>query len=75
MLKLDMAKKYGCCNPVIWKHEDGWDVYAQEECAHVNGAWVPQWFDNPMVEDAPTKAAALKELQDWHVLGICMWTY
>lgn len=68
-----MAKKYGCCNPVLWKHEDGWDAYAQEECALIGTKWIPQWFDAPMVEDARTKADAMSEIAEWHVLGVCLW--
>jgi hypothetical protein len=68
-----MTKKYGCCDPILWKHEDGWDVYAREDCHNVGGAWVPKWFDVAMVEDAATKAAAMREIAQGHVLGICIY--
>lgn len=65
-------KKYGCCKPVLWKHEDGWDVYAQEDCALIGTKWIPKWFDAPLVEDAQTKADAVREVADWHLLGVCL---
>lgn len=66
---------YTCCKPVLWKHDDGWDVYARRQCDRAeDGTWVPRWFDDAAVEDAPTKRAALVELANMHLLGICMVT-
>jgi hypothetical protein len=61
-----------CCDLVYWKHEDGWDVYHRSECQQINGAWVPNWFDNFVIEDAPTKAAAKAEIASRHLLGMCL---
>lgn len=64
-----MAK---CCEPVYWKHEDGWDIYNKSDCYLINGHYVPRWFDNFIVEDLPTKKAAMQEVKDRHVLGVCL---
>jgi hypothetical protein len=61
-----------CCDLIYWKHEDGWDVYHRSECRPINGAWVPNWFDNFVIEDAPTKAAAMAEIKSRHILGLCL---
>lgn len=66
---------YPCCKPVFWRHEDGWDVYPREECMQLtDGSWVPRWFDQFIIEDAPTRKAAAAELKEWHVFGICLVT-
>lgn len=64
--------KTKCCDLVYWKHEDGWDVYNRSDCRSVNGALVPNWFDNFVIEDAPTKAAAIAEIKSQHFFGICL---
>jgi hypothetical protein len=61
------------CKPVFYKHEDGWDAYPQRECYRLNGEWIPAWFDGFLVEDAPTKAAAQKEVDSLHLFGMCLW--
>jgi hypothetical protein len=61
-----------CCDLVYWKHEDGWDVYNRSDCRSVNGVLVPNWFDNFVIEDAPTKAAAVAEIKSQHFFGICL---
>lgn len=64
---------YPCCKPVLWKHGDGWDVYTREQCQKAeDGTLVPTWFDDAIIEDAPTKRAALTELAQMHILGICI---
>jgi hypothetical protein len=68
-----MAKfKKRCCDLIYWKHEDGWDVYRRSDCQEYNGHWVPDWFDNFVIEDAPTKAAAKSEIANYHILEICL---
>ena len=63
------------CSPVVWRHEDGWDVYPGSECQRTeNGQLVPRWFDAPIVEDAATRKAALTALAEWHPCGICLVT-
>ena len=61
-----------CCDLVYWKHEDGWDVYRRSDCREINGHWVPNWFDDFVIEDAPTKAEAMAEIKSRHILGICL---
>jgi len=61
-----------CCDLIYWKHDDGWDVYHRSECQPINGTWVPNWFDNFVIEDAPTKAAAKAEIASRHILGLCL---
>jgi hypothetical protein len=61
------------CRPVIWKHQDGWDVYPRSECYPApDGSMIPAWFDSALVEDAPTRKAAIEELLEWHPIGICL---
>lgn len=61
------------CQPVVIRFEEGWDVYRRADCYQTEtGAWVPRWYDNPIVEDAATRKAALAELATWHVLGVCL---
>jgi hypothetical protein len=63
------------CTPVVWHHADGWDVYPGSECQRTEaGALVPRWFDAPIVEDFPTRKAALAELAEWHPFGVCLVT-
>lgn len=64
---------YSCCNPIYWKHDDGWDVYRREDCVRLlDGSWVPEFFDLPIVEDLPTKKDAQKEVSEMHPFGICL---
>jgi hypothetical protein len=62
------------CNIVYFRHEDGWDIYKAEDCYEINGHLVPQWFDNAIVEDAPSKKSARQEWESYHIpqLGICL---
>lgn len=62
------------CPVVFWKHKDGWDIYRKSDCylSAFSGEWIPQWFDDAIVEDAKTKKEAVKELSTWHVLGVCL---
>jgi hypothetical protein len=61
------------CSPVIYRHEDGWDIYPISECYRApDGTWIPAWFDGSIVQDAETRKAALEELAGWHVLGFCL---
>jgi hypothetical protein len=50
----------------------GWDCYDKTECHKFQGAWLPLWFDNPIVEDAPTKKDATQQIKDLHILGVCL---
>lgn len=61
-----------CCSIVYWKHEDGWDAYRKQDCRKLNdGTWVPNWFDNPVIEDYPTKKSAIDEIKnEWHKYGM-----
>ena len=61
-----------CCDIVYWKHEDGWDAYNKCDCQWINGKWIPNWFDNFVIEDAPTKAAAVQQIKEMHILGLCL---
>ena len=61
-----------CCEPVYWKHEDGWDIYKKSDCNFYGGSWIPRWFDCAIAEDLPTRKAAEEELATFHVLGICL---
>jgi len=68
---------FKCCKPVYFRHEDGWDVYPKSEChqplwAQGNTTWIPRWFDEAIIEDAPTKLAAQKEMADLHPFGLCL---
>lgn len=60
------------CRPVLFKHDDGWDIYSARDCYEVGGELIPRWFDRPLVQDAPTKAAAIAEWKEMHtrVLGL-----
>lgn len=60
------------CRPVLFKHDDGWDIYSARDCYEVGGELIPRAFDRPLVLDAPTKAAAIEEWKDGHtpVLGV-----
>jgi hypothetical protein len=60
------------CQPVAFKHADGWDIYPKSECHKVEGEWIPAWFDCAIVEDAPTRKAAFDEWRKAHFMGICM---
>lgn len=64
-----MAK---CCDIVYWKHDDGWDAYQRSECELFNGKWIPKWFDDFVIEDAPTKADAVRQIKEMHILGVCL---
>ncbi len=61
-----------CCEVVYFKHDMGWDCYDKTECYKFQGAWLPRWFDNPVVEDAPTKKDATQQIKDLHILGVCL---
>lgn len=68
------ATRCSNCQPVLFKHEDGWDIYPASECLPApDGTLVPAWFDAPLVEDEPTRKAALAELAEWHPHGFCLW--
>lgn len=61
------------CQPVFYKHQDGWDIYRRADCDVLEtGQLMPKWFDGAIVEDAPTKAAAKQELASLHILGMCL---
>jgi len=60
------------CKPVVFKHDDGWDIYPQADCEKINGSWIPRFFDNPIVEDAKTKKEAFIEFNKCHAIGICL---
>ena len=66
------VKKYECCKPVLWQHEDGWDIYPSTECHWSNGHFVPAWFDGFILEDLASKAVAYQQLRDLHVVGVCL---
>lgn len=62
-----------CCNIVYWKHDDGWDVFRRSDCfKNWDGSFVPTGFDCALIEDYPTKQAAIVEMKDWHKYGICL---
>lgn len=61
------------CDPVIWKHEDGWDIYPGRETYRLGTERIPAWFDAPLIEDAPTKTAAVAEWREMHALGFCLY--
>ena len=61
-----------CCEVVYFKHDMGWDCYDKSECHKFQGTWLPRWFDNPIVEDAPTKKDATQQIKDMHFLGMCL---
>ena len=58
---------------MFYKHEDGWDVFKKSDCYYIDQykTWFPSWFDSYVIEDAPTKADAMKQLQGMHILGMC----
>lgn len=69
---------FNCCKPVYWQHEDGWDVYRQDECERVMATdihgknpkprWSPKWpGNNTLVEDAPTRAEAVEAVKALHL--------
>lgn len=62
------------CRPVLYRHEDGWDAYPASECyALPDGSLIPAWFDAAIVEDAPTRKAAVEELRSLHgPFGTCI---
>jgi len=62
------------CDLVFWKHDDGWDCYQKTNCYAINGKWIPKWFDDFIIEDAPTKNDAMQKINSFHVLGICLIT-
>jgi len=62
------------CDLVYFKHEDGWDCYEKKDCTLIGFKYIPKWFDNFIVEDAPSKKVAVKEINALHVLGICLVT-
>ena len=64
--------KVNCCDPIYWKHEDGWDVYLKSNCRKINGQYVPNWFDDFVIEDMPTKSAAIKQIMERHIFGLCL---
>jgi hypothetical protein len=68
----NVTKLYPCCAPVLFHHDCGWDAYRTSECTTINNKLVPAWFDNAIVEDAPTKEACIRELSELHVLGVCI---
>ena len=69
-----MAPRSRCekCQPVLFRHIDGWDIYPAGECHEVNGRQVPAWFDAWIVEGAATKEQAWVEFDRRHPLGICL---
>lgn len=72
-VKRKKAKKMTkCCKPVYWKHDEGWDVYRQSSFSWINSRWIPDWFDDFIIEDAPTKKNAIEQFAGFHVLGICL---
>ena len=60
------------CKVIFWKHQDGWDVYRQSDCSWYGDKWIPDWFDDFIIEDAPTKKNATEQLAGFHVLGVCL---
>lgn len=61
------------CKPVFFKHEDGWDVYSEKDCYSLqDGSLHPRWYDNCIVEDAPTKRNAIEQLATLHTFGMCI---
>ena len=64
--------KRNCCEVIYFKFDTGWDAYRKKDCILSNGQWIPQWFDNAIAEDMPTKAKAIQEVNSFHVLGICL---
>lgn len=64
--------KRKCCQIVYFKHDMGWDVYERSECQQFGNAWIPRFFDNPLAEDLLTKKQAMQEIEEMHVLGICL---
>ncbi len=60
------------CDVIYFKFDTGWDAYRKEDCILSNGQWIPQWFDNAIVEEQPTKRSAVQEVQSWHLLGLCL---
>jgi hypothetical protein len=67
-----MSARCGSCQPVAYKHEDGWDIYRRHDCERYDRVWVPRWFDCSLVEDARTRAEAWAEWRELHPLGICL---
>ncbi len=66
------SRVFKCCQPIFWKHEDGWDVYRKDDCDKHGKTYVPRWFDCAIVEDASTLAEAVAELKEQHPAGICL---
>ena len=66
--------KRKCCDIVFFKHDFGWDIYLKKDCHIFGNEWIPRWFDCAVVEDAPTKKQAQEEIDQMHVLGICLVT-
>lgn len=73
------GQRFTCraCKPVLFRHEDGWDIYPRSECYMTHdGTYIPAWFDQPIVTDAPTRAAAIREWAEFHPgLGFCIATH
>jgi hypothetical protein len=67
-----LIRRFPCCKPVLNKHEDGWDAHRLADCQTLrDGLIVPAFFDNLLVEDAPTKKAAILALNKSHLWGMC----
>jgi len=66
--------KMKCCQPIFWKHDEGWDVYKKTDCTKHGSTFVPTWFDCAIIEDAKTKSDAMNQLKELHPLGICLET-
>jgi hypothetical protein len=64
--------KRNCCDVIYFKFDTGWDAYRKQDCIVSNGKWIPQWFDNAIAEDMPTKTQAIQEVNSLHVLGVCL---
>jgi hypothetical protein len=71
-----MASTIKCkkCQPVFHSHDMGWDVFRKSQCyvdPH-SGKMIPAWYDYPIVEDFPTRAAAVIEFNEYHPWGVCL---
>lgn len=68
-----------CCSVLYFDYTDielGWDAYLKKDCVEFDGSWVPDNFDNAIVNGAATKSEAQKEakkyLEETHILGLCL---
>ena len=59
------------CKPVVFRHEDGVDIYRARDCEMIDGHLVP-FFVNHLVEDARNITEAKAQLAEWHPFGVCL---